>query len=54
MDKIYYKLDVIGKYLSTSLKPVKFIFNKQYVVNNQYLEPLIKKIEKKIQFSNLI
>ena len=42
MDKIYYSLDVIGQYLSTSLKPGKIIFNKQYAVNNEYFEPLIE------------
>lgn len=41
MDKIYYNLDFIGQYLSVSLKPAKFIFNKQYAVNNEYYESLI-------------
>lgn len=42
MNKIYYSLDVIGQYLSTSLKPGKIIFNKQYAVKNEYFDPLIE------------
>lgn len=53
MTELYFSLNVISRYLSTSLRPSKLIFNKQYAINNEYFEPLIKNSLFRLKFREI-